>query len=472
MRTRATIFTPILLLMILLLGGCASLQSLWQTGRDGVPDWVDSPQVAIGYTAFVGTGTAASERSARLLAYQDIARQLVEATGRNEEASWYRELSSTDGIADFQLRISRTHIQPKDGKYTFYAMTAVRTSLLETMRSDVLKAAVEREESISSLQQKARLEFRDNKDVNALLLYMEAAAISATGPVMAKDNSLESIIGRIDSILDGLEIRINHFYPEGPSLSLSIHRRRIFSPRVLRAPVRVDFTSTGAFGNIYPDYLSATTGESGNAELSGFNPAMTREGDLTISLDIGKEFAVFADAVGNDVAEPLRAKLEMLNAVHHYRKESSILASTIIVDISSHSADGERLSRDYTQESFVTRFMMDGIRLIPSSISSQDSAQDEEDDDAYLADVRRTYPLAGYVIRGKAGVTEIFLEDRKPVVIVMGEASLVRLSDAHVLAYTDLQRTLAWGDTLEEAMDIALNDGGYLLASRLLSQIL
>lgn len=467
---RIVIFITILL-TVLFLTGCASLQSLIQAGRDGAPEWAGSPQVASGYTAIVGTGTAGSERSARLLAYQDITRQLVEITGRNEESSWYRELSATDGILDFQLRISRTSTQPKEDGYTFYAMTTVRTSLLDTMRSDVLKAAAERDDRISALQQKARFEFRDNRDVSALLLYMEAAAISAEGPVETRDNSLENIIGRIDSILDGLVLQVRDFNPKEPSFSLSVRRRRLFSPRVLRAPVRADFSSIGAFGTAHADYLSTVTGETGAATLSGFNPAMVREGNLKLSIDIEDEFKVFAAAVGEDIAMPLRAKLDSLSVVLTYRKEAAVLDSTIMVDITSHSADGGRLVQETTREAFSERFSMEGITLASSEVTVSEAAAEEENYEEYLADVRRTYPQADYIIRGKAGVTEIFLEDKKPVVIVMGEASLVRISDGFVLAATDLQRTLAWGDTLPEAMDIAFRDSGYLLASRLLSQI-
>lgn len=451
------------LFLLLVVNGCAGLQSLFQPSRDGLPSWISAPQVPSGYTAIIGIGEGPSERSSRLLAYQDVSRQLTRTTGLDKTEEWYRELSTSEGIKELKAQVSRSYVRPGEGSYVSYIMIAVESSLLDTMRTDALKAIEERNIRITNLQQEARFEFRDNKDISALLLYMEAAAIAVEGPVEGKENSLENILERIDSILKSLSFRVQSFDPAGPSLSVSIRRKRLFSPRVLEAPVQISFHSVDAFGKQYSDYMSTNTGPLGTAAVDTMNPAMMRQGHLVVSLDIMDEFAAFRTAVG-DAAAPMEAQLQKLALQLEYAKNPPILSSRIIVDVTSHSSDGDRVATDVTEQAFMERFAMDGIELEPV-----DLVVDYEDE--LVPKIRRDYPQAEYAISGKAGVTEVFTPEGKTVVVVTGEANLIRVADGQTVASTQLQQTLAWGVNQEDASTKALTDNGYLLAARLLNYV-
>ena len=88
MKQRAVRHLLILLLCLSCLVSCTSFSDLVRAQVEGLPSWVYSPQSRNDQVSFVGKGSAPLTYNARLLAYEDILRQISSYVGEDVRSAY------------------------------------------------------------------------------------------------------------------------------------------------------------------------------------------------------------------------------------------------------------------------------------------------------------------------------------------------------------------------------------------------
>ncbi|MDD4574030.1 MAG: hypothetical protein PHR69_07430, partial [Sphaerochaeta sp.] len=69
------------LIVLVLLSSCTSFSNLVRSQVEGIPSWVYNPVVSSNRTAFVGKGNTQLLFNAKLMAYEDILKQVSDFIG-------------------------------------------------------------------------------------------------------------------------------------------------------------------------------------------------------------------------------------------------------------------------------------------------------------------------------------------------------------------------------------------------------
>jgi len=449
----------LLILIILLLSGCTSLSSWLRSNIEGVPVWVYEPQVGRNQLAYVGIGQANTEARARILSYESILSQLSSYIGEDVSTQHFRELSSGESIDVYRLNITQEFVKREQNSTTVFFLAVADRARLDTARTVAEKILLEQQQQISQLVASAAEAFRQNRDIDAAELYLEAALIAASMPAERGVSLYATNLGRAEKIINDLTISVSRGDPTIPTTVVIVRRgRRTLSPKVVNARVLASTQARNGLGEPYADSQMFYTDGSGQFSYFAQNPGISGAG--AVYFTIGLDAALRAlSTVDLEKATAIQNELEAKTVSFSYRRISPRGELGIVAALMEYSIDGVLLESTTATDMLIREYSYDGLRVV--SAMTQANIDDEE----FLQSVRIAFPGYQYLIMGKAGISLSTIAALSPTITVTGEVSLINLKTNATIHSIGEIVSSGSGQTVGDAIKIAFSRFGLITSS-------
>ncbi len=440
---------------------CTSVTSWVRSSFEGVPSWVYEPQSSRNQLAFVGEGAATSRVRSEILAFESILKQISAYIGDDIFDRYMVELSTEKIISDYQLKITQEFVKQEGDTILVFYLAVADKGRLVTARSEAEVKVQEREQEIAILINKATQAFRDNKDLVALLHYVEVAEIAHSMPVESGLSRYNQAVKRIEDIVKSLYLSVAAGDPTIPTTTITLKRgKRAISPRVAEAPIIVYSPARDGLGEIYHDFQRFVTNQNGQFVYTTNNPTIVNHGELEIAIDLEEGLKALRE-IDFSIYTALIESLKEKRITYPYNRLPVTQKEEILVALSEFSLKGEFLSTNYAAGEIIGELARDGIRGRVVRVGPLD------EEDNYVDTLRVLYPDKSYAIVGDVGISDTKELKSHVTVTVSGELSLVNLKTKRVLGSTGSVKANAVEATLEEAIRAAFSKvgivGGFLL---------
>ncbi|MEA4860422.1 MAG: hypothetical protein VB127_08050 [Sphaerochaeta sp.] len=444
----------LIILCVSLLASCTSFSDLVRAQVEGLPSWVYSPQSRSGQVSFVGKGSAPLAYNARLLAYEDILAQISSYVGEDVRATYYRELTTTNAIADFGLTISNEHERGEQRSYQVFLLARLNETLLVNRRSIVAEQILKRDAAIEALVRRADQAYRANDDTQAIRLYLEAALLSTEGPVNVRKHETAELVLKAQTFIEALRFSFRNEQPDAATVDVYLRRKsRLLAPKVLNARVDASFEARNSLGRNYTDFLQFNTSTNGFFPFVPYNQGLLKEGQVTFRVDFSDLVPRLSSSLAPEFLNPILSAMERATISFPYVLKMRSFGQLIPSSIQEYSIEGVLLPGSRALSSFALELGLDGVATEKLALSSADLEEQ-------VGEIRSRLPKATQAILGTVGVATQEKVRAKWVVVVSGQVVLYDLNPLKVVYDSQEIEAVASGATFEEARDEAFRRFG------------
>ncbi|MFA5446926.1 MAG: hypothetical protein WC233_01460 [Sphaerochaeta sp.] len=454
-----------LLIILLILTSCTSFGDLVRSQVDGLPSWVNNPQVRADQYPFVGKGSAQVTYNARLDAYEHILEQISAFVGEDIREEYYRELTTTTRIADFNLSVTAEHLRTEKGLQQVYLLARADREALEGRRTTIYRQAIERQARIEALIVEADRSYRQNHDTLTIARYLEAATIASQGPVLEKKHDPAALIDRAVGYIKALQISFRS--PDSQKVTATVQlrrRRRLISSRVLHAKVQASFTAYTSLGDPFVDTLDFNTATQGSFLFLPYNQLLLADGAITFSLDFTEELAKARPYVDEGLLASVEEALHSVHGTLPYSRVSPLGNRVVLTEIQEYSIEGASLAGTTAVQAFVDTMQQSRVGTQIIDLGSTDWEDQVEE-------IERRYGTRQYVYNGSVGIVA---EDQAldvHVTVVVGRIQLHNMESGQMLFDSQDVEAVGSGATREESHTQALERFGTIAASLALASL-
>lgn len=458
-----TIVALVLLMALLALSSCTSFSELVRLQMEGLPTWVLNPNVPVHKTAFVGKGSTAVLFNAKLMAYEDILSQLSDFVGEPLGESYYRELTTTDGLEAFSLHVVNEYSKTDNRSSSqYYLLATADTAKLESTRTSFSNAMLQRDRDITSLLQQADVAYRANNDLEAIKLYLDAASIASEGPVSNKKHEVEALLAKSVTFLNSLRFSLGKNDPSKGTATVLLRRKsRLLSPKVLHATVVASFNAVNSLGIPYSDTLSFQTATEGQIQFVPYNYGIVGQGSILFRVDLDASLEKLRQSLPPESIAPLETALSECSLEFHYSLVSKSSSKRIIADIHEYEFTGALRDSKISLHALQDIYKERGINITASSLS-------QEDETDLFAEISQKGIATELVLQGKAGVVDETIIGDQTVVVVNGNVQLWDVESKLMLGETLEVEAVAFAPEAEEAKRKAFLRFGQISSALLL----
>ncbi len=326
-RIKRLLLTALVLAaMLLTLVGCTSVSALIKSNVSGLPFWYYSPDFNIGAnnTAIVGSGTAATERQAELLAYSDVLAKLSSMLGYELGQEAYRELSVLGTISQFNLFIKDSHVQPQGSQVTVYIHVVMDRELLDDATSDETKRRTGLINQIEALVLEGDEYIKSGQEIRAIENYMEAMALGYGLDYIDPEYSFDELYPVIMELLNSISMSVVSARPSTARCTVAITRRGTFvSSDVASAEVVSSYMAIDSRGQLYQDDFVYVTDSDGQFVFNPINDSIVRSGEVVFSFNLDDEFAML-EGIETEKVSALKALVDSKSVRFAYNKVYSL----------------------------------------------------------------------------------------------------------------------------------------------------
>ncbi|HKL59656.1 MAG TPA: hypothetical protein VJ863_07145 [Sphaerochaeta sp.] len=453
-----------LVLLLSLLSSCTSLSNLVRSQVEGLPSWVYTPVASSSKTAFVGKGNTQVLFNAKLMAYEDILNQLSAFVGEPVQGTYYRELTTTDGIEAFGLNIVNEYSKTEPrSPAQFYLLATADTLKLESKRTSVYNAALKRDRDIAALMRDADAAYRANNDIKAIMLYFDAAVIASEGPVSSKKYEVDALLSKSITFINALRFSFSKSDPNQATATVYVRRKsRLLAPKVLNAPVVAQFEALNSLGKSYADSLFFNTASEGFIQFVPYNYGLVGKGNIRFVVDFSSALEKLEQKIPSETLAPLQEALDKHGIDFPYSLVSAFATKKIVADIREYEYTGTLRNTKEALSAFLTLYDSRGVAISPMAL-----VQEEISD--ILGEVRLKTPGTNLVVSGKAGVVDETRIGDQSVVVVTGSVQVWNMDKGVLLSDTLEVEAVAFAPLSEEAKKKAFLRFGQISSSLLLS---
>lgn len=444
----------LLVALNLLLVSCSSISELVRAQVEGLPSWVYTPQQRSGEVSYVGKGVATVTYNARLRAYEDILKQISAFVGEDVQSTYYRELTTTNEIKDFQLTITGEHVLSERGNTEVYLLARMKEDLLQSKRTSVYNEILVRDQEISQLLNEGDRAYRANDDTRAISLYLQAALLASEGPVAERKHELDAVLSKAQTFIEAL-----HFTLRSPNSSrgrvvVYVRRKsRLLSPKVLNAKVLASYQARNSLGNEYTDYLQFNTTNQGFFEFVPYNQGIVKEGSIIFSLDFSSLIQRLEQSIGTERIKPIADAARSIRIEFPYQFTSPIQNQLVVAEIMEFALDGTNLPGSSALLAFESEMASDAVKIVQIDLTSGD-LEDQ------LDEVLRLESQAQLAFLGSVGVVAQDLIAENWIVVANGRLMLYALPSKTLLNDSFDIEAVGKGSSLQEAREQAFKRFG------------
>lgn len=441
-------------LCLSLLVSCTSFSDLVRAQVEGLPSWVYSPQNRSDQVSFVGKGSAPLVYNARLLAYEDILQQISTYIGENVRATYYRELTTTNAIADFGLTISNEYERGEQRSYQVFLLARLNQTLLANRRSIVAEQILKRDAAIEALVRSADQAYRANDDTQAIRLYLEAAILASEGPVNVKRHEAAELALKAQAFIEALRFSFRNEQPNTATVDVYLRRKsRLLAPKVLNARVNGSFEARNSLGRNYTDFLQFNTSINGFFPFVPYNQGLLKEGQVTFRVDFSDLVPKLSSSLAPELLTPILSAMEKATISFPYALKMRYADLILPSSIQEFSIEGVLLPGSAALSSFSLELELDGVATEELTLTTADLEEQ-------VGEIRSRLPKAKQAILGTVGVATQERVRADWVVVVSGQVVLYDLNPLKVVYDSQEVEAVASGATFEEARDEAFRRFG------------
>jgi hypothetical protein len=459
------LLVAVLLAFLFALSSCSSISNLVRSSVEGVPSWVYSPEAKVNQLVFVGKGSGKVLFNARLIAYEDIVSQLSTFLGEELDQAYYRELTTTDAIADLGLKITHEYEKVDQNGSNAYLMASADSAKLVSKRTTIFNAIVERDNTIRNLVSKAESSYRANKDLEAINLYLEAVKISSTGIVSEEQYGVDALLDQALTFISSLRFSITKSDSSKATCTVFLRRKsRLLSPKVLNAPIKATFSARNSLGRNYTDSLLFNTADNGFVAFFPYNQGIAGSGTIIFSVDFSQALLSLQDSLTAEQLQKLETSIALNQITFSYSLVSPLQNGGILANIHEYTSKGELRTSQIATSSLCSEFSIDSIFVEPTPVTATEMNE-------LISEVKNLNKKERYFLLGRVGVVDEHLLGEKFSAVVSGSVQLLNLSTGKILGDTLEIEAVAFDNDLAKARDEAFRRFG-MIASYLLSQYL
>ena len=441
----------LLLFVLLICVSCSSSKALVQANFEGQPVWYSIPRINMGpgKESFIGFGTGDSERQAELRAYENLYFNICEFLGTEKNDIQYRELMLSDGIEEYELRVTNKDTVRKNGTYTVY----IRAKAQRVLIREILNASlVEMRENLAKIE-KLVLEgdelIKEGKDLSGVSKYMQSMCLSFGNSQVEEEYSFDEIMAECIKIISSLSIAISDENSQDVTCSVSVTKEDgHFKSQVSSCPIRAEYYAVGVEGNIYRDSFTYHTDNTGRLSFQSPNYSILREGSVLFSFGLENEISELEKISGYDALSDLLSLLEKKTVSFDYNlvyTNEDVAIAVFDYDLNGQAVYG--LSGNYYENKF---------RDSGFSVTVLDCPEPENDEE--IVDLAESLS-AGYLFISRIEVTRIFQTRSDGYAVTCDGAFSIRdLKNGVVLRESEPVSSAGFGDSVESAILEAFNN--------------
>lgn len=444
----------LVLLVSLFFVSCSSLTDLVRAQVEGLPSWTYAAQQRSGEISYVGRGSASFAYNARLRAYEHILDQISSFVGENVRDTYYRELTTTNAIADFSLTIASEFTLAERGTTEVYLLARMREDLLISKRTSVYNEMIRRDQMIAQLIQAGDRAYRGNDDTQAIRLYLQAALVASGGPVSERRHEVDALLGRAQTFIEALHFTLRNPNSSQARVTVYVRRKsRLLSPKVLNTRVIASYQARNSLGKDYTDFLQFNTANQGFFEFVPLNHGVLKEGKIRFSLDFSDLMDELEAAMGTLRIQPIRNAAESIQIEFPYSYTSSVQNQVVVAGIQEFALDGSVLNSLNALSAFETEMAVHTLQVEQIELISRD-LEDQ------LSEVRRRFGQASLALLGSVGVVAQDRIGQDWIVVVNGRVGLYALPSALMLNDSFEIEAVGSGPSLQSAREQAFRRFG------------
>lgn len=436
----------LVVLMLLMLVSCSSINALLRANISGLPFWVYEPELGIGRTktAIVAQGKAQSQRQAALMARTHLKDKLSEMLGYELGQEAFREISVLGTLSELSLKVQDEFAVFQDGEYTVYIHAVMDQKKLETATTSETKRKTELVKTIETLVLEGDEFVKTGQEVKAIENYLQAMALGYDLDYIDKEYSFDELYNVVFSLAQTLEMKITSSDSSSARCTISLMRQgRYMADPVASAEILATFNAVDSKDNIYEDSFVYVTDASGSMEFYTINNSITRSGQVVFTLNLNPEIEAIRELEKSERVQALIAVLQSKKVVFDYSRKYAL--GDLAVSVIEHDKLG--YVTGYTQ---TTDYLVEKYRADMGVANAYYTEFDDEEDVmfGFVQDGRSEACLL--VIR--VGITsEITSETGNTYVGVEALATLFDARTSKVIYQSDYIFAGSFGENYEEA---------------------
>ena len=339
---RNVLLVSVLVVMMLALCSCSSINAIIKSNMTGLPTWYYENDMGVdkGFRGIVGEGTASTQRQAELLAYSDVISKLSDLIGYSLGQEEYRELSVMGTIAEFNLSVNDTFLLvATDGTFGFYVQVAIDEELLNEATTEEAKNKAQIIANVTALVLEGDEFVKSGQETRAVKNYLQAMALGYGHDYIDEEYSFGELLDVVMGLLGNSSLAFVSERPDSGTCTIMLSRKGVFvSSAVKSAEVLATYTAVDTRDVEYEDQFVYVTDEQGQFSFNSINQALARQGKITFKLNLYDELEALEDLAGTEAVAALRAMIDSKTLEFNYDKVYSM--GSIAVAVIEHDELG------------------------------------------------------------------------------------------------------------------------------------
>lgn len=413
-----------ILLVLFLLASCASFKSSLR------PYWVDNLPSSMDSIYYVGSGTGSTLSEAKAQAYRDVLSQMGENIGYDLYDLYYREMTSTKGIAALSSKISGEYNYSVNDIFFYYVMTTTPADTFLEARSPEYIARLNREDRIDAFLREATENYKANKDVAAAESILKAVMVSLEGEMVGEEYQPETLVQKAVEYLERLKITAVSNRRKTPSDAITfrvVRNKGLFSPVVEEATVKCDFTIIGLEEELDHSFHFARTDAYGRFVFNRTNPYMLHEGDIQVSVLLNEDLVYRLGLVASDeLLAPIFAVIEETSYSRHYAYKPAVKSEQVLLAVAEYELNGNCRTKTYLEDTLKETLGGIGLEVPAITVMYVDDSTDVEQTVLYNYGDYRYVFICMSGISERAQIDEVIYSKAEGQIILLDTKSGTR----------------------------------------------
>lgn len=446
------IITFLLLIVSCVSGASSEMNIVRYTPLQNYPEWWTNKSRSTSKSLyfFSSSDRLSSPYLAKINAYEKILDDISEVIGSDIKERYMATFVSLSEIQELNVVVDEMIVyEYSSSSYECFVKVSCPTDILFTHGVVSREEFEKRRENITALRKKASEAYRNNRDYDALMLYIDACLIAENYTIFDGDDSFENLTKKAERIVRNsyLVLENSNHSPEGQTLVMK-RNFGIIHPVIKGGVVETSSSSprndvSSATNSINSGNVNSvyTTDERGRFVYLSSLEGERSIGDIEFSLLLPHSISLFKTPRGEEFVSNLKKAREENKFVLSYSNEKRITEDNISVLISFYDENNAKIECENAKVSFINKIEETGeIKVLEQAIDDLDN-DDSILPQATTITLEREFP-SRFVITVIARVDEV------SNIQTTGEKAVHIILDA-VMADTNSKNVLFSSSTID-----------------------
>ena len=325
------------------------------------PYWEQNSQYGLkkDMIGFIGYGESEDLSEAKLLAYEMLSSNISLYLGRELTLLEFRELITTDSIAELNISILNMYNTHEPDKYYYSVHAYSKLSVIGSFRTDEAKSLSVTVSKIENLVNEGDKCFIENKDVEGLSFYLQSLCLSkGLDNYLDKEYKYDSILAVVKDVLNNIKIILVSEDSSKISCILRVLRFDTLLPsRVKNSDIVAFFNARDPAFTIYEDKYVFRTDENGDLYFYPVNANIVTEGSVKFTLNLYDDIKNLSYISPEDSDVLLKYLEENVTFIFNYSK---LLNEKVAIFSYENSENENEVTENILADYLVNKFVSNG----------------------------------------------------------------------------------------------------------------